>query len=76
MVLLSFTTTVAFLRFILFLTVTGKATLEAQDFMESDYCQLKSEEGDITASRIKTSSLNVSSKAGDIHLGGQIQVRI
>ena len=44
-----------------------------EDFIESSYCQLKSEAGDITASRIKTGSLKMESESGDIICGGAVQ---
>ena len=51
----------------------GKAQVDAQDFIESDYCNIQSENGEITVNGIKTGSLALQSVTGDIVLGGTIQ---
>ena len=49
------------------------ANITVSDFMESEYCQLKSEDGTINASRIKTEAMTMVSKSGDIICSGHIQ---
>ena len=38
---------------ITYVLAVGKAEIHAEDFIESDYCHLQSEDGDICASGIK-----------------------
>jgi len=50
------------------------ASIQVSDFMESDYCNLKSDSGDITAMKVKTKNLNIETESGDIFCYGHIQV--
>ncbi len=50
------------------------ASIQVSDFMESDYCNLKSDSGDVTAMKVKTKNLNIETESGDIFCYGHIQV--
>lgn len=54
----------------------GRAAVDIADLMESDYCHIKSEAGDITAARIRTKNLSMETDSGDIVLDGNIQGNI
>ena len=49
------------------------AQVNVSDFLESEYCQIKSENGSINANRIKTEAMTITSKSGDIVCSGHIQ---
>ncbi len=51
------------------------ASVEVSDFMESDFCNLKSDSGDVSAIKVKTKNLNIETESGDIFCHGHIQVR-
>ena len=51
------------------------ASIKVSDFMEADFCNLKSDSGDITAVKIKAKSLNIETESGDIFCHGHIQVK-
>ena len=61
------------IRIFFLFVATSKATIDVEDFIESDYCQLKSENGDITASKIKTGTIKIESDSGDIICSGALQ---
>jgi hypothetical protein len=42
--------------------------------MESDFCNLKSDSGDVSAIKIKAKNLNIETESGDIFCHGHIQV--
>ncbi len=54
----------------------SNASIEVEDIIESEFCELTSESGDVTASRIKTKKLDITSKSGDIICSGNLQVNI
>ena len=49
------------------------AQVNVSDFLESEYCQIKSENGMVQANRIKTEAMTVTTKTGDIVCSGHIQ---
>jgi DUF4097 and DUF4098 domain-containing protein YvlB len=57
-------------------TAVGKATIEARDFVESNYCHLQSQEGDIVAAGIKTGTLSIQSGSGEVICSGNVQGNI
>jgi DUF4097 and DUF4098 domain-containing protein YvlB len=61
---------------VFFSPAVGKASIEAQDFIESNYCHLQSEEGDILASGIKTGTLSIQSGSGEVLCSGNVQGNI
>lgn len=54
-------------------STTGNSSIKVKDLIESLYCHIKSESGNITASRIKTGNLNIESVSGDVLCEGAIQ---
>jgi hypothetical protein len=50
------------------------ASVEVSDFMECDFCNLKSDDGDVSVIKVKTKSLNVETQSGDVFCHGHIQV--
>jgi hypothetical protein len=56
------------------LIAENKASISVSDFMESDYCNLKANAGDISVIKIKTRNLNIETESGDIFCHGHIQV--
>jgi len=50
------------------------ASIEISDFMESEFCNLKSENGAVSAVKVKTKNLNIETEAGDVFCHGHIQV--
>ena len=59
------------------LDVGGKGCIGVSDFLESDYVHLKAEDGDVSASRIKTGSLTIqTSGKGDIICKGNVDANI
>ena len=53
---------------------TDSASVDAEDFIESKYCILKSESGDVTAARIRSEVITLESESGDVFLLGSMQV--
>ena len=54
----------------------NSASIQVSDFMESDYCNLKSDSGDVSAMKVKTKNLNIETESGDIFCHGHIQVSV
>jgi len=52
---------------------TGSAGIKCKDMVESNFCHLTSEEGDIEAKRLKTANLIVQSEGGDVRCKGSMQ---
>ena len=50
----------------------GDGCIHCQDMIESHYCHLTSEDGDITVSSVKTGNLIVQSETGDIRCRGAL----
>ena len=50
------------------------ASIVVSDYMESEFCNLKSESGVVSAFKVKTKSLNIETESGDIFCHGHIQV--
>ena len=51
------------------------ANVDVSDFIESEFCTVKSMNGSITANRIKTETMKISSDSGDILCTGHMQVK-
>ena len=49
------------------------AQVEVSDFIESEYCQISSEHGNVQATRIKTEAMTITTETGDINCSGHIQ---
>ena len=47
--------------------------MKAHDFLESDYCNLQAEDGEIVASNIKTGNMKDQSRSGDVVCSGNLQ---
>jgi len=52
---------------------SGDGTIDCKDMVESNYCHLTSEDGEITVQKVKTANLIVQSERGDIFCKGAIQ---
>jgi len=52
---------------------TGSAPIKCQDMVESNYCHVTSEEGEVTIKGVKTANLIVQSQSGDVFCNGSIQ---
>jgi len=52
---------------------TGEAAILCQDMVESNFCHLTSDNGQITVCRLKTANLIVQSEGGDVVCRGAIQ---
>ncbi len=57
------------------LAASGSASVEASDLIESNYCNLTSEAGNIEAAKIKTGHLTLQSTTGDVLCLGHLQAR-
>jgi hypothetical protein len=55
---------------------TKDASIEVSDFLESEFCRLKTNRGDIIVSKIKTENLAVDTISGEVMCLGHIQVKI
>lgn len=55
------------------LITSGKATISCKDMVESNFCHLTSENGNITVSRLKTANLIIQSEGGGVVCKGAIQ---
>ena len=51
----------------------GDAKIDVSDFIESEYCQISSQDGPVQVNRIKTESLTVTTDSGEILCSGHIQ---
>ena len=49
------------------------ASIEAENFIESDFCNLTSKAGGITAAGIKSDKISLASVSGDIECSGLVQ---
>jgi len=49
------------------------ADVEVSDFMESDFCQVIADTGNVQAHKIKAESLNITTNSGEIFCSGAIQ---
>jgi len=52
---------------------TGEAKVNCQDMVESNYCHLSSESGEVRVRRVKTANLIVQTETGDVVCNGAIQ---
>jgi len=52
---------------------TGDAKVNCQDMMESSYCHLTSDDGEVRVRRVKTANLIVQTETGDVICNGAIQ---
>jgi len=55
---------------------TGEACVDVHDFMESNFIHLSSQEGRITAHKLKTANLNIQTQTGDVICHGQLHGNI
>jgi len=55
------------------IVASGEAPVVCQDMVESNYCHVTSEDGDISIERVKTANLIVQSESGDVYCNGAIQ---
>ena len=54
-------------------SVEKDAQVNVSDFLESEYCQISSEHGNVQATRIKTEAMTITTETGDINCSGHIQ---
>eukprot|EP00088_Acartia_fossae_P063980 TRINITY_DN7845_c0_g2_i1.p1 TRINITY_DN7845_c0_g2~~TRINITY_DN7845_c0_g2_i1.p1 ORF type:complete len:396 (+),score=83.35 TRINITY_DN7845_c0_g2_i1:51-1238(+) len=52
---------------------SGDAPVKCKDMVESNYCHLTSDKGEISVERVKTANLSVQSAEGDVFCRGAIQ---
>lgn len=55
------------------IAVTGEAKVSCRDMVESDYCHICAEEGEVTLTALKTRDLNVRTQQGAVKCQGAIQ---
>merc|ERR1719394_1928108 len=54
-------------------TTSDEGRIRCRDMIESDYCHLISDQGNIEVASVKTSRLNIKTKAGNVKCKGAIQ---
>lgn len=54
----------------------GQALIDCRDIIESDYCHIVTEDGDVIVGGVKTAELDVSTKGGDVICQGTVQGKI
>ncbi len=54
---------------------TGGARAEVAEFVESDFCRVRTEAGDAEVAKVKSAAVEVESESGDVTCVGHIQAR-